>query len=318
MLCRQGGEHSESVELSEISEVIADPANLVWVDVRKPTTEDFDLLKEEFDFHPLALEDAAKRSQRPKLDSYENHHLLVFYSVEFDVENMRINEHELAVFIGDNYLVTVHHGSVPEIETLSQRWMHTFNLPRTSVGVLLYHLLDMIVDDYPPVLDAVAECTDAVETRIFDSFDPTAQRDVFTLRKELLNFRRVLGPERDVMLRLTHTDLPMLDDGTAIYFQDVYDHVVRATDSVDLYRDLLNSALDAYLSLSSNSLNATVRRLTSVSIILMSLSLIAGIYGMNFENMPELTTRYGYFVVLGFMVVLAASLGLYFRRRRWL
>lgn len=310
---------SQPIETAGLSDVVVDASNLLWVDVNSPDDRDLDLLKEEFGFHELALEDARKRGQRPKLDAYPPHfYFLVMYGVTFDVEKLRVDEHELHIFVGKNYIVTVHEGRLPELEEVARRWEQNANNLSTSVGVLLYSLLDTLMDGYLPVLDVIAEQSDLLETRIFDRFQPRAQAEIFALRKELLRLRRVLGPQRDVLLQLSRREIPVLEENTEKYFQDVYDHVARATDSVDLYRDLLNSALEAYLSLSSNNLNVVMRTLTSVSIILMTLSFIVGVYGMNFVNMPELRTHYGYFVVLLVMAAITGVLYRYFHRKRWL
>jgi magnesium transporter len=324
LLSRKDVELNRPVQVGELSRILADPSNLLWVDVGGPTADDTAVLRREFGFHELALEDALTPHERPKLDRYESYYLLVLYGATFNERKLTIDEYELDIFIGPNYIVTVHDAPVTEVDRCSQRWEQNAGRLDVSVGVLLYSLLDTLVDGYFPVLDAIAEQTEEIELRIFNAFDPGAQAQIFGLRKELLNFRRVLAPERDLLLMLSRRELPLLDERTEAYFQDVYDHVMRATDSVDLYRDLLSSALDSYLSLSSNNLNIVFRTMTSISIILMSLSLIAGIYGMNFNpevsplNMPELNNPYGYIITLTIMALVAGGLYMYFRRRRWL
>lgn len=318
LLSKRDGVLNQELDPAHCGQVIADPNNLVWVDLDCPTSEEIDVLRREFGFHELAIEDAAKRGQRPKLDSYEDFYLMVLYAVSFDESSLRIDEHELDIFVGKNYIVTSHEGAIRELDEVARRWERNSSLLVPSVGVLLYSLIDNLVDDYLPILDRISEHIEEVEETIFECYDSAAQARIFALRKELLHLRRVLGPERDVMLQISRREMSVLDESTAVYFQDVYDHVLRATESVDLYRDLLNSALDSYLSVSSNNLNVIFRTLTSVSIILMSLSLIAGVYGMNFENMPELRTRYGYYVVLSVMAMIATGLIIFFRRKRWL
>src|SRR5205823_11383572 len=163
-----------------------------------------------------------------------------------------------------------------------------------GVGILLYSLLDSITDNYFPVIDSIVERVEDLEEQIFERFNQRAIEEIFTLKKDLLALRKVLAPERDVLNVLIRRDLPIFDEHTIVYFQDVYDHVVRITDSIDTYRDLLSSALDSYLSMQSNRLNITVQTLTSVSIMLMSLAAVTGWYGMNFQAMPELSQWWGY------------------------
>ncbi len=318
LLTKRDGHINSTCPVEEVSDIIADPSGLVWLDVIAPSNDELKVLREEFGFHELALEDAIKRNQRPKIDAYDNFYLLVLYAVRFSEEKCAIDEHELDIFVGKNYIVTMHEGELVEVDEVAARWQRNAAELDSSVGVLLYSLIDTLIDDYLPVLDSISDHAERIEESIFGHFDPDAQQQIFTLRKELLNLRRVLVPERDVLLRLSRQEIKVLDERTEPYFQDVYDHIVRATDSVDLYRDLLGSALDSYLSLSSNNLNEVFRTLTSVSIILMTLSLIAGIYGMNFENMPELRNPYGYFITLGIMATVATSLYLFFHRKRWL
>ncbi len=324
LLSRRDGVVNREIDPAHCGSLLADPNNLVWVDIDRPTAEDIEVLRREFGFHELAIEDAIKHSQRPKIDRYDGYYLMVLYAITFNEGALRVDEHELDIFVGKNYLVTSHEGPVTELDDVAHRWERNAEALDSSVGVLLYSVIDTIVDCYLPILDRISELIEEVEEGIFGEYDPNAQARIFALRKELLHLRRVLGPERDVVLQLTRRELPVLEANTTAYFQDVYDHVVRATDSVDLYRELLNSALDSYLSVSSNNLNAIFRTLTSVSIILMTLSLIAGIYGMNFNtevsrlNMPELNTRFGYPATLLVMALIAGSLVIYFRRRRWL
>lgn len=324
LLTRRRTAFTRPCATDEIDQVIGDHDNLVWVDVIAPTPADFDLLRKEFGFHEMALDDVVQHNERPKLDAYDDFYFLVLYSVEFNPTTTEIDEHEIDIFVGKNYMVTVHQSHFPEVDQLAARWERNNAQLSSSVGVLLYSLIDAMIDDYIPVLDAIADLTEEIEARIFGVFDPGAQAQIFQLKKELLNLRRVLVPERDVLLRLSRRELTLIEGHTEVYFQDVYDHVVRATDSVDLYRDLLNSALDSYLSLSSNQLNIVFRTLTSVSIILMSVTFIAGVYGMNFNpdaspyNMPELNTRYGYLATLAFMAVVAGVLYAIFHRKRWL
>jgi magnesium transporter len=185
--------------------------------------------------------------------------------------------------------------------------------------VLLYSLLDTIVDNYFPVLDVVAERAGAVEEEIFDHGNRgTTLEEIFSLRKNLLALGRILAPERDLMNTLTRRDIELLGPDTAVYFQDVYDHLIRVTDAIDTYRDLLGGALDAHLSVISNDLNQVMRTLTAWSIILMSLALIAGIYGMNFVLTPSSDWTLSFEVVVTGMAALGLALFAMFKRINWL
>ena len=309
--------HQDGLTLDHISDVLGEDGTLLWVDVVDPPADEFRLIGEEFAFHHLALEDAAKQHQRPKIEFYDDFVFIVFYGLELD-DAGRPRTREIALFVGPNYLVTVHGGILAVVTDTAQRWREHESWHDTrSVGMLVYSVLDAIVDDYFPVVDAVSDQIEDIEAAIFERFDRGVQRDIFALRKDLVGVRRVLAHERDVMTVLLRRDSPVFGEGITVYFQDVFDHILRVTDAVDSSRELLASALDAFLSMSSNRLNEIVKRLTSSSIILMTVTLIAGIYGMNFEHMPELGWQYGYAWAIGLMAALAGGLYLMFKRIDW-
>lgn len=304
--------------VTEISEIIRSREDLLWVDVSDPGPEDERLLAEEFGFHPLAIEDAVRHHQRPKTDIYDDFIFIVFYALRCS-DTGSVNPAQVALFVGRNYVVTVHPGTVPELEEVRQRWCGTLNHQgRRRLSLLVHAMLDTIVDGYFPVIDTISERIEDVEARIFERFDPGSQREVFALKKELLEIRRLVAPGRDALNALLRRDSPVFDEEAFVYFQDVYDHVLRIVDAVDVYRDLLSSALDAYLSVTSNRLNQIMKTLTASSIILMSMTLVASVYGMNFEHMPELHWQLGYAWALGLMAIIGGSLVVLFRRINWL
>lgn len=304
--------------VTRISEIIRSRDDLLWVDVSDPEPEDERLLAEEFGFHPLAIEDAVRHHQRPKTDMYDDFIFIVFYALHCS-DAGTVHPAQVALFVGRNYVVTVHPGHVPELEAVRQRWCSNVNhLSRRRLSLLVHAILDTIVDGYFPVIDAVSERIEDVEARIFERFDPESQREVFGLKKELLEIRRVVAPGRDALNALLRRDSPVFDEEAFVYFQDVYDHVLRIVDAVDVYRDLLSSALDAYLSVTSNRLNQIMKTLTASSIILMSMTLVASVYGMNFEHIPELHWQFGYAWALGLMALIGGSLVVLFRRINWL
>lgn len=307
----------EDVPPSDISDLIPDSGNLLWIDIQDPTEANLATLKEEFGFHELALEDVARPHQRPKIEEYEGYYFLVVYAAETG-EDSSLRLHEVDLFVGRNYLVSLHHGPVKDLAEAADRWRRHRERLDQGIGPLVYSVLDTIVDSYFPILDRVAERVEDLEDRIFKRLDPSALEGIFAVKKDLLALRRVLGPERDVVNHFLRRDLPVFSPAMLPYFQDVYDHLLRILDSVDLYRDLLTSALDAHLSVTSNTLNQIMKRLTAMTVVLMVPTLIAGIYGMNFRTMPELDWPPGYFVVLAAMATVSAVLALLFRRRGWL
>lgn len=304
--------------LTQISDALAaGDDSLLWVDVLAPTADDLRLLGEEFRFHPLAIEDAAKEWQRPKVDLYDGFLFIAFYALGF--EDGRLCLDGVNLFVGRNYLVTVHWRPLPALGEVAHRWResaHAFQ--GNDTGALVYSVLDAIVDGYFPVVDAIGDRIDELEDAIFDRDGEAAQQAIFELKKDLLAARRVIAPERDVMNVLVRRDSPIFGSAAVVYFQDIYDHILRVADTIDGYRDLLANALDAHLSVVSNRLNQAMKTLTASSIILMSMTLVASVYGMNFAHMPELGWRYGYPSALGLMAAIGVVTYAIFRRIDWL
>jgi magnesium transporter len=289
IVCQANEQFITTVNPRDISELITQRDHFVWLDLQDPQEADIALLRDEFHFHPLAIEDATRHHERPKVEAYEGYYFIVFYCLSYNPAQDHLYTQAMNLFIGANYLVSVHQGEIGAIDNTIQRWRQNEEQFGRDVGVLLYELLDAIVDDYLPVIDALAERVEVIEEQIFERFREEALQDVFRLKRDLLAARRTVAPERDVLNVLIRREVPIFERSTILYLQDVYDHNVRITDSIDTYRDLLSSALDAFLSVQSNRLNQIVKVLTIGSIILMSDALIAGIYGMNFEFMPRAT-----------------------------
>jgi magnesium transporter len=302
-----------------IDRLVSRRNTLVWLDIGNPTASDLELLKQEFGLHELAVEDLRKRRQRPKIDTYEGHHVVVAYEALPAGDPLRAFDlGELHLFAGRGFLISVHWGPSPVVESVRARFQHRTSAIGHGAGWLLYAVLDTTVDGYFPLLDRISEDIDRLEDRILaGSGNAVLLREVLGLKRQLLELRRILGPMRDVANQLLRRDVEILDDEALPYYQDLYDHLVRVLDSLDLYRDLTASTLDAYESVTTNNLNQVVKRLTAVTVLLMVPTLIAGIYGMNFFFMPELELRYGYPAVLLGMLVIVLALWWYFRRKGW-
>ena len=295
------------------------PNAILWLDLQNPSEQELVKLGQEFALHPLAIEDASREHQRPKVEEYEHFYFVVFYSVSLDAKAAGLDICELDMFLGKNYLITVHNGHIHELDEVEQRWTRNVNQLEWGVGVLLYTLLDSIVDRYFPVVDEMVNQAEELEDQLFTGAVRQAlfTQELLELRKRFLALRRIATPERDVLNTLTNRDNPIFDEHVQVYFRDIYDHITRLADTVDLYRDQLSTIMDANLSIVSNDLNKVMRTLTSASIILMADSLLAGIWGMNFVNIPELRLQYGYYGALICMVVVSLLLLFVFRRLRW-
>ena len=317
--------------LDAIETYLHEPDLTLWLDLEAPDEAEIALLQKKFGFHPLAIEDAVRPHERPKVEAYPGYYLIIFYSALYVGEgptnqgappsatlpDPQIDLRQLAIFAGKNFIVTIHHQPIVQVRATLARWTLVNAHSELSVAALLHALLDAIVDDYFTLMDQIVDWVEELEDTIFSRFREGAIAEIFAIKKDLLLLRRVVTPERDVLNILLRQEVPIFQGGSLVYLQDVYDHLVRVTDTVDTYRDLLSSALDSYLSLQSNQLNQLIKTLTLSSIILMSCSLIAGIYGMNFHYMPELSWPLGYLFALSMMLVVGFGLFMVFRSRRW-
>ena len=308
---------SEIILPSRISDLRNEASNIIWVDVADPTSGDFDDLAREFGFHPLAIEDCKNEHQRPKIDEYQGYYFIVLYEAEMK-PGCHLELRELNIFLGENYLVTVHSQPIRAIPRAQQLWHQWTDLAERKTGLPSYLLMDAIVDDYMPMLDEYSERLDEIEEKIFEEFHTESLQEIFRIKKQLLFLRRSVVPLRDVFNTLLRREQPIFSRETMFYFQDVYDHLLRVTDAIDTLREIVNSTMEAYLSVSGNRMNIVMKRLTAISTILMSVTLIAGIYGMNFQYMPELLWRYGYVGAWSAMLIIGLVLYFYFRKSKWL
>jgi magnesium transporter len=306
-------------DMNQASQVINASDTILWLDLESPSEEDLERVGKEFKLHPLAIEDASHEHQRPKVEEYENFYFVVFYAVHVDERKLDLNIYEIDMFFANNYLITVHHTHSKELDEVEKRWTRNVKQLEWGIGVLLYTMLDTIVDNYFPVVDNLVDQADDLEDRLFtgSTRQVSFTQELLELKKRFLALRRIATPERDVLNGLTNRDNPIFDEHVIIYFRDVYDHISRLADTIDLYRDQLSTTMDANLSIVSNDLNKVMRTLTAASIILMVDALLAGIWGMNFENIPELHLYYGYFGALLLMAFISIMLYLFFKRLKW-
>ena len=303
---------------ADISELRIVEGNVLWADVSDTTSSDFEELAEEFGFHPLSIEDCRNEHQRPKIEEFPGYYFIVLYEAQLAGPTDRLELRELNIFLGKNYLVTVHSRPIRAIDTATRLWHEWLDQADHGAGLVAYLLIDAIVDDYLPLLDLVSEHMDSLEDSIFGEWRAEVIEEIFGVKKKLLYLRRSITPLRDVFNTMLRREQPIFPREIHIYFQDVYDHLIRVADTIDTLRDMLSSTMDAYLSVSGNRMNKIMKRLTSISTILMSVTLIAGIYGMNFTFMPELTWRYGYVFALCSMVGVGLALYLYLKKAEWI
>lgn len=304
---------------SEISDLLRDENNFVWFDLAEPTQDDLALLQTEFNLHPTAIEDAALVHERPKIESYDGYWLAVLHAAT--LENGQLVLHELAVFAGKNFVVTIRAHPVFPLDEIERRWLAKGVLPHSSTG-LLYVIIDTVVDGYHPVAHAYDERLVNLEDRVLHNKRNPPQetlREVLRFKRDLVRLRHAVAPMRDIVAPLLRGDVAELDASMTAYFRDVYDHVLRVTEQVDSIRDLLNSTLDVHLSSEAHRQGEVSKQLTIIATIFLPLTYITGFFGQNFGWMVGNITTAGDFWWLGIgaQLVTLALLVLFFRRRGW-
>lgn len=288
-----------------------------WIGLVDPTAAELDALKTRFNLHPLAIEDALCEHPIPKVSVYGDQIFVAARTARLDGEAIVYGE--TCAFVCQNYIITVRKGSDKSYTALRRDLEDAPALLRHGIAYVLYALLDFIVDSYQPIVEDIEEEVLAVERRALDAF--LSREDVthlFNLRQELMRFRRMLGPMEEVCARLEHLHLPFLDAHVRPYFRDVGDHVRRVASSADGLRDVLSSVFEVSNLFEQQRQSEITRRLAAWAGILAVPTAIAGFYGMNFEFMPELHWKYGYFVVMGVIAATCTALFFAFRRARWL
>jgi magnesium transporter len=318
-LYRDGRLELEGFPVAQISDYLADEAVTIWLDLRDPDRGDLAVLSEEFGLHPLAVEDAVQAHQRPKLDRYRSHLFLNAYGARLDADTGELATTELAAFVTARALITVRKDDGLDIGAVVQRWDASPDLAGYSVGYLLYGLLDYVVDGH---FDAVQSLDDAVETLEDQLFadvpqDLQVQRRSFELRKSLVLLRRIVIPMREVVNTLMRRDLHVVGDDLMPYYQDIYDHVLRAAEWTDSLRDLVNSILETNLTIQGNRLNVITKKVTSWAAIIAVPTFITGFYGMNVPY-PGFSRQIGFATSIAVMVIAGLVLYIIFKRKDWL
>ena len=311
------GKRVREVTIDEKVDCPTDKSEFVWIGICDPTDDEMRTLKEQYDLHPLAVEDAVNANQLPKIDVYGDQLFVVARTAH--LEGDTIDYGETAIFVGHSHIISVRHGSARSHKALREQLEAAPTLLIHGVDYVLHAILDYIVDGYLPIVEQIEETVLAMEQRIIDAFlgrDEISR--IFTLRRHLARFQRVLGPMAEVAGKLVRLDLPCIDANTKPYFSDVLDHVRRVQTMVEGLLQVLTSVFEFSNLLEQQRTGAITRQLAAWAAILAVPTAIAGIYGMNFEHMPELKTEYGYFVVLAVITIVCTALYVRFKRVGWL
>ncbi|HYZ37968.1 MAG TPA: magnesium transporter CorA family protein [Pseudonocardiaceae bacterium] len=318
-LYRSGVLEAENFPVQDISEYIAQPGVTVWLDMCAPDADDLATISEEFGLHRLAVEDAGQERQRPKLDRYDSHLFVTAYAVRLNTSTGELDSFEVAVFVTSNAVVTVRKSDQFDIGGVVARWDASPDLAKHGVSFLLHGLLDFVVDGHFNAVQTLDDEIETLEDLLFDDKRPdvAVQRRSFELRKSLVQLRRVVLPMREVVNSVMRRDLRVVDDAMVPYYQDVYDHVLRATEWTESLRDLVTTILETNLTIQGNRLNVITKKVTSWAAIIAVPTAITGFYGQNVPY-PGFGHASGFWTSTALIVVISVGLYVLFRRRDWI
>lgn len=310
-----------------LAAAMRDHKTTFWVDMDQPTEEEYGLLDEVFGFHPLAIEDTIQYQQRPKIESYNHvgeacdtgYFYMVIHGPDLKTFKENVRTKELDIFVSERFLLTIHDEPMTSVEEVLKRAKgDARRLLLQGIDVLLHNILDRLVDHYQPILEHLQESIEKLEDDALIRPTPGMLAQLSRERRELLGLRRIIAPQRDVIAQLSRGEVPFIRESTRVYFRDVQDHLARAVEMIELYRELIASARDLYLSSVNNSLNQIMKTLTIITAVTAVLNVITGFYGMNFDDLPGLHSHGAVIVVLfAMMATTMASVG-FFWWKRWL
>lgn len=320
------GTISTETDPQTLTRALRDPQAIFWLDMNKPGDEELSLLDDVFGFHPLAIEDTIGYAQRPKIESYnhvgdscqQGYFYMVIHGPDLLTFKQNVRTKEVDMFVSERYLVTIHE---EELMSVRDQLARTKADPKVvlerGIDLLLHAILDKLVDHYTPILDHMQEEIDGLEEKAVVDPTPDLLPRIAQEKRELLNLRRIIGPQRDVIAQLTRGEVPFIRESTRVYLRDVLDHLIRAVEMIELYRDLVVGARDIYLSSISNNLNRIMKTLTIITVVTLPLNVITSFFGMNLE-IPGLHSRPVFWIAMFIMVTSVTTLIVVFKRKNWL
>lgn len=311
------GRKIADIPREEIHSYLARNDCVVWVAVRDPELHELDRLEEQFDLHPLAIEDARHGHQRPKFEEYGDSLFFVLHMIESDGDDLRVGE--VNIFVARNYVLSVRNRSERNFQDVRARCEREPELMQHGTGYILYALMDAVVDRYFPILDDIETRLETIEDQIFAGTSPRANIEaLYDLKQKLVTLKHATAPLLEAVGKLHGGRVPQVCAGLGDYFRDVSDHLVRINQSIDAAREMITTAISVNLSLITLQENEVTKRLAGYAALVAVPTLIAGIYGMNFQHMPELAWQWGYPLSLAAMVIIDGYLFYRFRKSKWL
>jgi magnesium transporter len=315
---KEGRRGDDEVSLHDAVSACRAPDAFVWIGLYEPTEDEFDSIRREFDLHDLAVEDAINAHQRPKLEVYGEMVFLVLKTARYIDPEEVVRLGEILIFLGRDFIITVRHGEASELKRVRARLEEDPDLLTCGPGAVLHAILDRVVDDYAPALVGLGEDIDEIEDEVFSGSRSNPAERIYKLKRETLEFNKATGPLVEPVDRLAKGHYELIHPDVRAYFGDVNDHLLRVHDQLESYRDLLTSILEANLAQVTVRQNQDVRTISAIVAILAVPTMVAAIYGMNFEHIPELEWTFGYPLVLCVMVVICFGLYRYFKKVGWL
>jgi len=293
---------------------------ITWINVDGlHNIETIEKIGKNFELHPLILEDILNTGQRPKCEDYDKCLFMVLKMLRYDSDSNIIHSEQVSLVLGQNFVISFQEAIGDVFEQIRDRIRNAKGrIRKMSADYLAYALIDAIVDNYFLILEKMGEQIESMEEELIAKPSDNTVRRIHTLKRELIFLRKSVWPLRELINSMEKTESSLISDSTGPYLRDVYDHTIQVIDTVESFRDMTSGMLDIYLSSISNRMNAVMKVLTIIATIFIPLTFIAGIYGMNFKFMPELDWKWGYFIVLIIMAVMAAAMLIYFRRKKWL
>ncbi|MCJ7731852.1 magnesium/cobalt transporter CorA [Candidatus Bathyarchaeota archaeon] len=307
--------------VGHVSEIVDDlkSPDITWVNVDGLRVSDIIEIGNSMGFHSLIQEDIVNTEQRPKVEEYDNYIFFVLKMISYDDESGDVAIEQVSFILGERYLVSFQEKHGDCFDIIRQRIRENKGIIRKmGSDYLTYSLIDMIVDGYFTVLEKIGDRIEEIEDELVVNPQMDTLHDIYNMKRRMIAFRKNVWPLREVISRLDRLGSKQFKESTSIYIRDVYDHTIQVIDAIETYRDLLSGMLDIYLSSISNKMNQIMQVLTIIGTIFIPLTFLAGVYGMNFKYMPELSWRYAYPTLWGVMIILTAIMMLYFRRRKWL
>lgn len=315
----------EGFTAKELPELLADKTNVVWVDLQGETPEQVeqatDILLNIFGFHRLTVEDCIETRNQPKIEAFPEYFYFIVHGIRpEETSSANFVTKELDGYLGDNFVVTFHVERFRSIKNVKKQIRSSIFICERGAAYLLHQILDNLVDLYMPIVDDFDDSINILEDRAFQmkKNNNAILGEIMDLRRSVARLRRISARQLDVLYRVSHGEFPQIPEHDLPFFRDVHDHLLRITDLAENYRDLVSGLFDIHFSVVANRTNDVMKTLAVLSSIILPLTFIAGIYGMNFENMPELKWRYGYFFMLGLMLLVTLGLLYYFWRRGWI